>query len=139
MNKVQSAALGQVEHALALLAASGAKLRGVVGDLFVVGNGKRRVAASYQMETQGVYHDMGETGKEVSAQRVPLWDFDAKQRRAIVGLEAALGKCDEADLCLLGSVSGLLAVESKWLLTCDSFDELQELTEMVQDGGAWKR
>ena len=139
MNQEQKGALAQLELALNQVAASGAKLRGVQGEFFVTGQGKQRKPSSYHMETVGVYHDLGESGRAVQEEEAPLWDFDAKQRRAIVALEAALGKVEQSDLCLLGSVTGLLTVERQRLETTETLEDLQEATEMMQDGGAWQR
>jgi hypothetical protein len=139
MNKEQTGALAQLERALNQVATSGARLRGVQGELFVTGAGKRRSPACHRMETEGVYHDLGEAGRAVDEAEAPLWDFDAKQRRGILALEAALARCDQSDLCLLGSASGLLAVEREWLEKSETLEDLHEVMEMVQDGGAWER
>jgi hypothetical protein len=139
MKAAQTKALAQLELALAKVHASRARLRGVGRALFMLGEGKKRSQARYEVATGGVYQAVGTSQTAEGVAVVPLWDFDAKQRRALVALEQALGACAVAGLTLLSTPSGLLAVETDKLVgEAMDLEDLQEETVAVEDAGAWR-
>jgi hypothetical protein len=139
MNSQQGKILGQLERALGQLAASGAHLHGVDGELMASGEGKKGIRATYQLESAGVYVEARQEDSGKLASIVPLWDFEGNQRRAFVKLEKVFSEVSAAGLNLLGSKIGLLAVEKEKLGTSpEQLAALQDEVVMVNDGGAWR-